>query len=278
VLSLRVSRDKRGYDYIYLLLEGRRRGRVENRLLYCGRWPTPCRVGLRPFDDETRVRLEEAHPDVAFDWPALLKTLQAALGVSRPATAGPPPPPLRSRRQPPAAPPYGGRPGQPRQPGGPSTPRPTEPIERIEPTEEVDEMPEVEPDYAPGEVVLVSAEIEERESVYVAPEFEPVDETDRAYAAAIDLELVTDEIVQVPMSEAERQPTGAEGPHVFVEPGGTAAFAADAGDDDAEPPPQSAESVGAPGAPGDPNRPRRRRRRRGGRGRGKPPDVRQNSD
>src|SRR5215467_14172900 len=96
-------------------------------MLYCGRWPAPCRVGTRPFDDDTRARLEEVYPDVAFDWPALLKTLQAALGVSRPATTGPAPPPPRSRRPGQAPPAYGGRPGQPRRPGGPSSPRPGEP-------------------------------------------------------------------------------------------------------------------------------------------------------
>lgn len=223
MLSLRVSRDKRGYDYIYLLLEARRRGRVENRLLYCGRWPTPCRVGTRPFDDETRIRLEEAHPDVAFDWPTLLKTLQAALGVSRPSAPGgpPPPPPSSSQRgrRPERAggregdrdraggppPPYGGRPGQPpRRPGGPGSPRPSEPVplEPIEAMEPIEPGSDAEPDYASTEVVLVSAEIEERESSYIAPEFEAVHEVEQTFAASFEVELASEGTVELPVPEA----------------------------------------------------------------------------
>jgi ribonuclease E len=257
VLSLRVSRDKRGYDYIYLLLEARRRGRVENRLLYCGRWPTPCRVGSRPFDDETRIRLEEAHPDVAFDWPTLLKTLQAALGVSRPAPSGPPPPPSsssqRSRRPerpgdradrgdrdraggPPTA--YGGRPGQPRRPGGPGSPRPSEPVplEPIEAMEPMEPETEAEPDYVSTEVVLVSAEIEERESSYVAPEFEAIHEVEQTFAASFEVELASEGTVEIPVPEATepRTAVSVEG-HTFAPAGddlrGDEAVAADEIDD-----------------------------------------------
>jgi hypothetical protein len=255
VLSLRVSRDKRGYDYIYLLLEARRRGRVENRLLYCGRWPAPCRVGIKPFDEDTRTRLQEAHPEVPFDWPALLKTLNAALGVSRPPIGAPLPPPSRSRRPgaggPGMAP--SGRPGAPyRQPVAP-------PMRRV---------PEHEP--LPTEIVLVSAELEEQETTYAAPElevqherepapeFEPVCEADRPFSASIDLQLITDEIVHIhvpappPIGDAavadeEVGPIPADG-HVFTEASGPATF-------ETEPH-------------------RRRRRRRGGRGRGKPADSR----
>ena len=39
VLSLRVTRDKRGYEHIYLLAEGRRRGKADSRLVYWCRMP-----------------------------------------------------------------------------------------------------------------------------------------------------------------------------------------------------------------------------------------------
>jgi hypothetical protein len=276
VLSLRVSRDKRGYDVIYLLLEARRRGRVENRLLYCGRWPTPCRVGIKPFDEETRARLEEAHPDVPFDWPALLKTLNAALGVSRPPLSAPLPPPSRGRRPgagaPGAAP--SGRPGSPyRQPAAP-------PVRRT---------PTHEP--LPTEVVLVSAELEEQETGFPEPEndvetggherepeFEPVSASDLPFTSAISLELMTDEVVhlRVPAppdiedaaEPAAEDPIPVEG-HVFTEASGPATF-----DPSATP---GAAGAGAANAT-DEQAQRRRRRRRGGRGRGKPPDFRSGSE
>jgi hypothetical protein len=285
VLSLRVSRDKRGYDYIYLLLETRRRGRVENRLLYCGRWPTPCRVGIKPFDEETRARLQEAHPDVPFDWPALLKTLNAALGVSRPPLSATPPPPSRGRRPGPGpglgapGPVPSGRPGSPyRQPiaGAP-------PVRRT---------PTHEP--LPTEVVLVSAELEEQEVGFPEheveaeveagpaherePEFEPVSASDLPFTAAISLELMTDEIVHLrvpaPPDTGEPEPASDDpipvGGHVFTEASGPATF---------DPPSTPGTPAGAVGAGAtDEQAQRRRRRRRGGRGRGKPPDLRSGSE
>jgi hypothetical protein len=83
VLSLRVSRDKRGYDHIYLLLETRRKGRTVTRLLYGGRWPSPMKIGQQPLDEATRKMLEQAYPEVTFDWVALQRTLQQALATPR---------------------------------------------------------------------------------------------------------------------------------------------------------------------------------------------------
>jgi len=295
VLSLRVSRDKRGYDYIYLLLEARRRGRVENRLLYCGRWPSPCRVGPRPFDDEIRSRLEQAHPDVAFDWPALLKTLQAALGVSRPGPpTGPVPPLSRSRRPAPssAPPPYGGRPGQPRRPGGPSAPRPSEPLEPLEPAEPIEafvDQPEPESDYATGEVVLVSAQIEEREAAYIAPDFEQLDQP--AFVASSE-SASFDTREDLARSDAD-EAVGNRAPRAYPTPEASTgrADAEDGEDtDDADEETDATSSApasagtgvadrpGEPGAADQAARPHRRSRRRGGRGRGKPPAARQNPE
>lgn len=83
MVSLRVSRDRRGYDHIYLIEESRRRGRSEGRLLYWSRLPGGMRVGREPFDEETRTRLERANPGVAFDWPTLTKTLASSLAAAR---------------------------------------------------------------------------------------------------------------------------------------------------------------------------------------------------
>jgi hypothetical protein len=83
VLSLRISRDKRGYDHIYLLLETRRKGRTVTRLLYGGRWPSPMKIGQQPLDEAMRKTLEQAYPEVTFDWVALQRTLQQALATPR---------------------------------------------------------------------------------------------------------------------------------------------------------------------------------------------------
>ncbi len=143
----------------------------------------------------------------------------------------------------------------------------------------VEQAEPVEREYMPGEIVLVRAEIEERESTYVAPEFEPVCEADRQFAAALNLEIVTDEIVHVPVAAAADPepaplPTGG---HLFAEASGPAAF--DADPDAPNPAGPRAASVGPAELAGDVGgRPPRRRRRRGGRGRGKPPDLRQGSE
>lgn len=99
-----------------------------------------------------------------------------------------------------------------------------EPAAALDPMDALDpaELPERE--YPTGEVLLVSADIEERESTYVAPEFEPVSEVDRSFAAAIDLELVTEEIVHLPVREASQPPARSTGVHVFAEASGPASF------------------------------------------------------
>jgi hypothetical protein len=83
VLSLRVTRDKRGYEHIYLIADGRRRGRAESRLVYWCRMPGGLRVGREPFDAETREALERGNPDLAFDWPSLTKSLGQSLAAAR---------------------------------------------------------------------------------------------------------------------------------------------------------------------------------------------------
>jgi hypothetical protein len=83
VVSLRVTRDKRGYEHVYLVADPRRRGRADSRLLYWCRMPGSLRVGREPFDADTREALERANPDVEFDWPALTKSLAQSLAAAR---------------------------------------------------------------------------------------------------------------------------------------------------------------------------------------------------
>ena len=83
MLSLRVTRDKRGYEHIYLIADGRRRGRAESRLVYWCRMPGGLRVGREPFDADTRETLERGNPDLMFDWPSLTKSLSQSLAAAR---------------------------------------------------------------------------------------------------------------------------------------------------------------------------------------------------
>jgi hypothetical protein len=72
---LRFSRDKRGYENIYLVHAQNKRGKPSRpRVLYWYRTPPGIKVGRPPFDDEARRRLEAQNPDVTFDWAAIIAT------------------------------------------------------------------------------------------------------------------------------------------------------------------------------------------------------------
>jgi hypothetical protein len=138
------------------------------------------------------------------------------------------------------------------------------------------EIEPVEGEHIPGEVVLVTAEFEQREPAFTEPEFEPVCEADRQFAAAVDFELMTDEIVHIPVPEAATPPAPVPGGHVFAEAAEPAAFdpgdRGDPGDTAEGQAPASEEAHAESSETASPHH--RRRRRRGGRGRGKPADVR----
>src|SRR4029077_8470916 len=51
-----------------------RRGKVRPRLLYFFRTPPDIKVGREPFDPELRRALERQHPDITFDWRAIVET------------------------------------------------------------------------------------------------------------------------------------------------------------------------------------------------------------
>jgi hypothetical protein len=70
---LRFSRDKRGYEHFQLIQPPvNRRGSGRPCILYWFRSPSNVRVGREPFDDATRVALEEQNPELEFDWPQIL--------------------------------------------------------------------------------------------------------------------------------------------------------------------------------------------------------------
>jgi hypothetical protein len=75
VPSVRFSRDKRGYEYVYLVHTPVKRGKPGRpRVLYWYRTPPGVRVGRKAFDDEVRQRLERQNPDLTFDWQAIVAT------------------------------------------------------------------------------------------------------------------------------------------------------------------------------------------------------------
>ena len=72
---MRFSRDKRGYEYVYLVHTPIRRGRSgRSRVLYWYRTPPGVRVGRQPFDVEVQRALEQQNPGVLFDWEAIVGT------------------------------------------------------------------------------------------------------------------------------------------------------------------------------------------------------------
>jgi hypothetical protein len=75
VPSVRFSRDKRGYEYVYLVHAPTRRGKPgRSRVIYWYRTPPGVRVGRKPFDEEVQRTLEQQYPGVAFDWTAIINT------------------------------------------------------------------------------------------------------------------------------------------------------------------------------------------------------------
>lgn len=72
---LRFSRDKRGYEHVYLVHAVNRRGKPSRpRILYWYRSPPGVKVGRRPFDEEIQRMLEAQNPGVSFDWKTIVST------------------------------------------------------------------------------------------------------------------------------------------------------------------------------------------------------------
>lgn len=73
---VRFSRDKRGYEHVYLVQPSVRRGRgsAPPRMLYWFRTPPGVRVGRQPFDHAAQRALEVQNPDLTFDWEQITAT------------------------------------------------------------------------------------------------------------------------------------------------------------------------------------------------------------
>ena len=113
---LRFTRDQRGYENTFLVHTTRRRGKERTRILYWFRSPPHVKVGRAAFDEEAIRAIEEANPDIAFDWGKILEARPAepefepwrtrrgreGRNRERPDTSGRSavPPPARESRQP----------------------------------------------------------------------------------------------------------------------------------------------------------------------------------
>lgn len=73
---LRILRDKRGYETTYLMHLFRDGHRQRSRVLYVFRTPAGVRVGRTPLEPDVLRQLEERHPEIAFEWEAILEQQQ----------------------------------------------------------------------------------------------------------------------------------------------------------------------------------------------------------
>jgi hypothetical protein len=72
---LKFQRDKRGVENFFIVHSTtNRRGKVRPRVLYWFRSPPDLKIGRQPFEAATRRALEAQHPDVSFDWRAIVET------------------------------------------------------------------------------------------------------------------------------------------------------------------------------------------------------------
>jgi hypothetical protein len=73
---LRVLRDKRGYETTYVVHWFRDGNRQRSRILYAFRTPPGVRVGRDVLDPAVVREIEAQHPEIQFDWRALLENRQ----------------------------------------------------------------------------------------------------------------------------------------------------------------------------------------------------------
>jgi hypothetical protein len=69
---LRVLRDKRGYETTFVVHWFREGNRQRSKILYMFRTPPGVRVGRDVLDPAVVREIEAQHPDIEFDWRALL--------------------------------------------------------------------------------------------------------------------------------------------------------------------------------------------------------------
>lgn len=74
---VRVTRDQRGYETTFLMHTGRPGDRP--RVLYWYRTAPAVMVGRPALDEEAIRAIEDANPEIEFDWPHLLEEVATAL-------------------------------------------------------------------------------------------------------------------------------------------------------------------------------------------------------
>jgi hypothetical protein len=90
---LRLTRDRRGFENTFLMHADRPGDRP--RLLYWYRTAPGIVQGRAPLDEDAIRTIEEQHPDIDFDWPAIL----ALAEVMTPEDEAPARPPQQQRQQ-----------------------------------------------------------------------------------------------------------------------------------------------------------------------------------
>ncbi|MGH9386653.1 MAG: hypothetical protein ACRD2N_20470 [Vicinamibacterales bacterium] len=88
---LRLTRDRRGIENTFLLHADHAGGRP--RVLYWYRTAPGISVGRAPLDEEAIHTIEENHPHIDFDWPAILALCEAMTPEDEA-------PPVRPKRKP----------------------------------------------------------------------------------------------------------------------------------------------------------------------------------
>jgi hypothetical protein len=93
---LRLTRDRRGFENTFLMHADRPGDRP--RLLYWYRTAPGIVLGRSPLDEDAIRTIEEQHPDIEFDWPAIL-ALSEVMTPEDEAPARPAQPPRQQQQQ-----------------------------------------------------------------------------------------------------------------------------------------------------------------------------------
>jgi hypothetical protein len=146
-----LTRDRRGFENTYLMHADRPGGRP--RILYWYRTAPGIMLGRPPLDEDAIRAIEDQHPDIEFDWPAIL----ALSEVMTPEEEAPAPRPSgsngkksrrprRDERMPAAAPSADtlSRDDADAEPEAAHQPR-TQPLEPVEPLEPLEPLDSLEP-------------------------------------------------------------------------------------------------------------------------------------
>ena len=79
-----MLRDKRGYETTYLMHWCREGAKQRSRILYVFRTPGGVRVGRDALDPDVLKEIEAHHPDIEFDWNAVLHNQQVIDNAAEP--------------------------------------------------------------------------------------------------------------------------------------------------------------------------------------------------